>query len=106
MTTVRPSLSPDMIAQRIEVRNIRQQVLPCPDPPFTAILDEAVLHRVVGGPTVMRKRPLTVPLLSWRSWPSVAGVIHVDAWWARYTWSATQTSNAAAQHRLNCMLCC
>jgi transcriptional regulator with XRE-family HTH domain len=48
-------LSPDEIAQRVEVRKIRQQVLERPDPPlFTAIMDEAVLHRVVGGPTVMR----------------------------------------------------
>jgi len=50
-----PRLSPDEIAQRVEVRMIRQQVLARPDPPqFTVIVDEAVLHRAVGHPAVMR----------------------------------------------------
>jgi transcriptional regulator with XRE-family HTH domain len=50
-----PRLAPEVIAQRVEARTIRQQVLSRPAPPrFTAIVDEAVLHRAVGGPVVMR----------------------------------------------------
>ncbi len=50
-----PPLSPGEVEQRVEVRMRRQQVLDRPDPPlFSAIMDEAELHRVVGGPAVMR----------------------------------------------------
>ena len=50
-----PRLSPEVIDQRIEVRRTRQQVLVREDPPqLAAIIDEAVLHRIVGGPAVMR----------------------------------------------------
>ncbi|MFJ2027305.1 helix-turn-helix domain-containing protein [Streptomyces sp. NPDC087897] len=39
----------------VEVRLTRQRVLRTSSPPrFTAVLDEAVLHREVGGPEVMR----------------------------------------------------
>lgn len=76
-----PRLSPDEIAQRVEVRRIRQQVLARPDPPvFTAIMDEAVLHRVVGGRTVMRdqlKRVVeaaSLPNVNIRVLPYDAGV--------------------------------
>jgi len=47
----------DVIEQRIEARLIRQQLLRAEGRPpleFWAILDEAVLHRVVGGADVMR----------------------------------------------------
>jgi Domain of unknown function (DUF5753) len=65
-----PELSPDEIAQRIEVRSIRQRVLSRPDPPqFTAIMDEAVLHRGVGGPAVMREQLKRVVQVA--SWPNV-----------------------------------
>lgn len=48
-------LSPAAIDQQLEVRRTRQQILVREDPPrLAAILDEAVLHRVVGGPAVMR----------------------------------------------------
>ena len=51
-----PKLSSDVIEQRIEVRLVRQAALtreePAP-PKFDAIIDEAVLHRPVGGPKVM-----------------------------------------------------
>jgi transcriptional regulator with XRE-family HTH domain len=48
-------LSPEIVDQRLEVRRTRQQILVREDPPqLTAIIDEAVLHRVVGGPAVMR----------------------------------------------------
>jgi transcriptional regulator with XRE-family HTH domain len=49
-----PRLSPAVIEQRIEVRRTRQAVLTRDDPPrLSAIMDEAVLHRVLGGPAVM-----------------------------------------------------
>jgi transcriptional regulator with XRE-family HTH domain len=50
-----PRLSPAVIEQRIESRRIRQEVLERDDPPrLAAVIDEAVLHRPVGGPAVMR----------------------------------------------------
>lgn len=50
-----PRLSPAVIDQRIESRRIRQEVLVREDPPrLAAIIDEAVLHRVVGDSAVMR----------------------------------------------------
>jgi transcriptional regulator with XRE-family HTH domain len=49
-----PRLSPDQIELNIEAKLKRQALLTQPDPPvFAAVLDEAVLHRVVGGPRVM-----------------------------------------------------
>jgi transcriptional regulator with XRE-family HTH domain len=49
-----PRLSSAVIDQRIEVRNTRQAILTRDDPPqFSAVVDEAALHRVVGGPAVM-----------------------------------------------------
>jgi hypothetical protein len=45
------------VDQRVEVRLRRQQLLTRATPPplnFWAILDEAVLHREIGGPSVMR----------------------------------------------------
>jgi Domain of unknown function (DUF5753) len=48
-------LTLERIDQLIEVRLIRQRMLTRADPPnFWAILDEAALHRVVGGPATMR----------------------------------------------------
>jgi transcriptional regulator with XRE-family HTH domain len=50
-----PRLSADVIDQRIQVRRRRQDVLMRdPSPQLLAIMDEGVLHRVVGGRTVMR----------------------------------------------------
>lgn len=50
-----PLLSPEEIERRIEAKLTRQQVLTRPDPSaLAAVLDEAVLHRMVGGPDVMR----------------------------------------------------
>jgi transcriptional regulator with XRE-family HTH domain len=47
-------LSPELIEQRLQVRRTRQQILVREEPPhLEAIIDEAVLHRSVGGPTVM-----------------------------------------------------
>jgi transcriptional regulator with XRE-family HTH domain len=49
-----PRLSPDQIERRIEAKLTRQRILTRDNPPrFTAVLDEAALHRVVGGSSVM-----------------------------------------------------
>ena len=51
-----PRLSPETIDQRLEVRRNRQAILTRAEPPapqFRAIIDEAVLHRIVGGASVM-----------------------------------------------------
>lgn len=43
------------VARRVEVRMTRQQVLAREDrPQLWAIMDESVIHRVIGGPAVMR----------------------------------------------------
>jgi transcriptional regulator with XRE-family HTH domain len=52
----RAELTPELIEQRVEARSRRQQLLTRKMPApleFWAILDEAALHRVVGGPRVM-----------------------------------------------------
>jgi hypothetical protein len=51
-----PRLSPAVIDQRIESRRLRQEVLVREDDPprLAAVIDEAVLHRPVGGPAIMR----------------------------------------------------
>jgi transcriptional regulator with XRE-family HTH domain len=52
-----PHLSAEVIDQRVEERRRRQAILDRQDPApprFRAIIDEAILHRVVGGPEVMR----------------------------------------------------
>ncbi|RAY11771.1 transcriptional regulator [Actinomadura craniellae] len=48
-------LDPDEIERRVEVRTARQELLNRPDRPrLWAVLDEAVLHRQVGGAAVMK----------------------------------------------------
>jgi hypothetical protein len=50
-----PRLSSNEIERRVEAKMTRQRLLTRVDPPtFAAVLDEAVLHRVVGGPRVFR----------------------------------------------------
>lgn len=51
-----PRLAPEVIEQRIQERRHRQEILSRADPPpprLWAIIDEAVVRRVVGGPAVM-----------------------------------------------------
>ena len=49
-----PRLSTAVIDQRIEVRRTRQEILTRTVPPqLSAVIDEAVLHRVLGGPEIM-----------------------------------------------------
>jgi transcriptional regulator with XRE-family HTH domain len=50
-----PRLRPDEIERQIEAKLTRQEILIKPGgPSFTAVLDEAALHRMTGGPKVMR----------------------------------------------------
>jgi transcriptional regulator with XRE-family HTH domain len=52
-----PKPNPGVIDQWIEVRVTRQQVLTQEDPlHLRAIIDEAVLHRIMGGPAVMHEQ--------------------------------------------------
>jgi transcriptional regulator with XRE-family HTH domain len=49
-----PRLAPDQIDMQIEAKLTRQRILTRDNPPrFTVVLDEAALHRVVGGRRVM-----------------------------------------------------
>jgi hypothetical protein len=51
---IAPQMNPDIYEQRVEARMRRQQVLMKDNPPrYRVLLDEAVLHRRVGGPAVM-----------------------------------------------------
>jgi hypothetical protein len=49
-----PSLHEDEVAQRAEVRARRQDDLARKSTALWMVLDEAVLHRIVGGPDIMR----------------------------------------------------
>jgi transcriptional regulator with XRE-family HTH domain len=52
--TIAPKMDPGIYKQRVEVRMRRQQVLEKEDRPrYRVLLDEAVLHRHVGGSAVM-----------------------------------------------------
>jgi transcriptional regulator with XRE-family HTH domain len=52
--TIAPKMDPEIFQQRVEVRMLRQQVLEkAAAPRYRVLLDEAVLHRRVGGPSVM-----------------------------------------------------
>jgi hypothetical protein len=49
-----PLLSPDQIELQIEAKLTRQRILTRGSPPrFSVVLDEAALHRVIGGRQVM-----------------------------------------------------
>lgn len=51
---IAPKMDPDIHRQRVEARMRRQQLLEGDDRPrYHVLLDEAVLHRQVGGPEVM-----------------------------------------------------
>lgn len=50
-----PKWVPDVVQQRVEGRMARQQILFSEHPPhFEAVVDESVLHRAVGSPSIMR----------------------------------------------------
>jgi transcriptional regulator with XRE-family HTH domain len=51
---IAPMIDPDTLREQVEVRMRRQQLLQAPKPPrYRALLDEAALHRQVGGAAVM-----------------------------------------------------
>ncbi len=50
-----PKREPDVVEQRVQGRMTRQQLLHSANAPdFEAVVDESVLHRVVGSPAVMQ----------------------------------------------------
>jgi transcriptional regulator with XRE-family HTH domain len=52
---IAPKIEEDTLSQRVEARMMRQKLLYQPKPPkYRALLDEAVLHRQVGGPSVIK----------------------------------------------------
>lgn len=54
---MRPGADEGEIARRVAARMARQQLLADPNPPeYWAVIDEAVLHRMVGGPDVMAEQ--------------------------------------------------
>jgi transcriptional regulator with XRE-family HTH domain len=54
---MRPDSDESEIQRRVAARTARQQLLSDPNPPeYWAVIDEAVLHRMVGGPEVMAKQ--------------------------------------------------
>lgn len=57
ITGIAPKIDPAILEQRVEARLRRQHVLSGENPPsYKVLLDEAVLHRPVGGPAVMREQ--------------------------------------------------
>jgi len=56
---IRPDHGEEEVGRRVAARLTRQKLLTDPQPPeYWAILDEAVLCRVVGGPNIMRSQLL------------------------------------------------
>ena len=52
---IAPKIEEDILGQRVEARMMRQKLLQAPKPPkYRVLLDEAVLHRHVGGTAVMK----------------------------------------------------
>ena len=78
---IAPKWISDVYRQRVEVRMRRQQVLEKDDrPPYRVLLDEAVLHRHIGGPTVMAAQIDKVFESSDRHAKATIQVIPFDAW--------------------------
>jgi transcriptional regulator with XRE-family HTH domain len=54
ITAARPNITIELLQRRLEVRSKRQSLLSVDDPlDLWVILDEAVFHRMVGGPVIM-----------------------------------------------------
>lgn len=77
-----PRWVPEVVEQRVQARLARQRVLESESPPrFDAVIDEAVLHRVVDSPAVMRGQlshlleVARLPNVSLRLIPYDAGVM-------------------------------
>lgn len=74
-----PHLVPNIVEQRVSGRVARQQILSGPQAPhFQAVIDESVLHRVVGSPAIMHAQ--LTRLLEVAEFPNVGlGVIPFEA---------------------------
>ncbi len=54
ISSIAPNMDPDILRQRVDVRMLRQQRLEGDSRPrYRVLIDEAVLHRAIGGPAVM-----------------------------------------------------
>ncbi|WP_158882752.1 helix-turn-helix domain-containing protein [Amycolatopsis anabasis] len=54
---MRPDADDTEVQRRVDARLARQELLTDPSPPqYWAVMDEAVLHRMVGGPEVMSEQ--------------------------------------------------
>jgi hypothetical protein len=68
----RPDLSDDVLEQMVAARTGRQVILDKPEPPhLLVVLDEAVLHRLVGSPKIMHEQLVHLAEASARSHISV-----------------------------------
>jgi len=78
-----PHWTPEIVGQRVQGRlNRQQRILDAPEPPrFEAVVDESVLHRMVGTPAIMQaqlERLLELsrrPAISLRVIPYGAGAV-------------------------------
>ena len=65
-----PMLAPAIVEERVRARMARQRLLSSNKPPsFVAVLDESVLHRVVGNPAIMLGQ--LKQLIEMAQWPNV-----------------------------------
>jgi transcriptional regulator with XRE-family HTH domain len=65
-----PTLAPQIIEERVQARMARQRLLSSSEgPSFVAVLDESVLHRVVGNSAVMLGQ--LRQLIEMAQWPNV-----------------------------------
>lgn len=65
-----PMLAPQIVEERVQARMARQRLLSSGEgPDFTAVLDESVLHRVVGNTAVMLGQ--LKRLIEMAQWPNV-----------------------------------
>jgi transcriptional regulator with XRE-family HTH domain len=88
--SIEKKIDPAVLEQRIEARLLRQQLLDQPVPPrYRALLDEAVLHRRVGGPPKRKS-----PFRSSRSTPVLTPAP-----------TATSPSSSLLQRRCSSPLC-
>jgi transcriptional regulator with XRE-family HTH domain len=54
ISSIAPKMDADILGQRVQVRMRRQQLLEADTRPrYMVLMDEAVLHRAIGGPAVM-----------------------------------------------------
>lgn len=77
--TIAPKMNPRIVAQRVEARLRRQQVLERDSPPrYQVLLDESVLRRGVGGPMLMAAQ-IDKVLAAMARGKAIAQIIPFDA---------------------------